>query len=128
MNNQLLHMVYEFEYDENNTFCVFFQNSDYKLKAETLIWKSLKERFPNLKPYEIIIDIPEPISFESNFQIIDENKVLSFNEIDPIFNNSTLENFTKALRKVRIFVPEYITEKENEIIKFVNKIGKQIDG
>ena len=124
MNNQLLHMVYEFEYDENNTFCVFFQNSDYKLKTETLIWKSLKERFPNLKPYEVIIDIPEPISFESDFQIVNEDKILSFNEIDPIFNNSTIENFTKALRKVRIFVPAYITSKENEIIKFIEKIGK----
>jgi len=124
INNKLLHMVYEMPYDVNNTFCVFFQNSDYKLKTETLIWKSLKNVFPNLKPYEVIIDIPEPISFESNFQIIDEETIKSFNEIDPIFNVSSIENFTKALRKIRIFVPTYITPKENEIVKFIKKIGK----
>jgi len=125
MNNQLLHMVYEMPFDVDNNFCVFFQNSDYKLKTETLIWKSLKNSFPNLKPYEIIIDIPEPISFESNFQIIDGEEIKLFNEIDPIFNISTIENFTKALRKIRIFVPTYISSNENEIAKFIKKIGKK---
>jgi len=77
-----------------------------KEKAEKTLYNYLKPNNPNLNKWEVIVDIPEPISFESNFQILtDNNTIEPFNKIDPIFNIDTIGNFTKALRKLRVFLP-----------------------
>jgi hypothetical protein len=51
---------------------------------------------------EIIIDVPEPISFETGLYVSDEG--CYFSESSSVFNSGTVENFIKSLRIVRIFV------------------------
>jgi hypothetical protein len=61
-------------------------------------------------PSEIIVDIPEPISFEANLPILHENGSLSgFGEVDYVFSNDIGRVFTKSLRKFRIFTPHTLS-------------------
>lgn len=51
---------------------------------------------------QIIIDIPESVSFESNLFISDEKKI--FNESSTVFSADTVNRFTSALRIMRIAI------------------------
>jgi hypothetical protein len=51
------------------------------------------------KPYQILIDIPERVSFESDLWIQDENTV--FSQSSTVFTSDTVSSFTAKLRKVR---------------------------
>ncbi len=51
------------------------------------------------KPYQILIDIPERISFESDLWIEDENT--EFSRSSTVFTSETVSSFTAKLRKLR---------------------------
>jgi hypothetical protein len=53
-------------------------------------------------PEELIIDLPEPVSFETGFFIVDENRY--FPESSGVFTEEAVEGLVKSLRIVRIFV------------------------
>jgi len=62
-----------------------------------------KEGF-NIKGDELIIDIPEPISFETGLFVIDEG--CSFSESSSAFKTETVNAFIKTLYIVRIFIDQ----------------------
>ena len=49
----------------------------------------------------VIVDVPEPISFESDLRIVDLRA--PFIDCDPVFNRSSIKGFSTSLRKVRVF-------------------------
>ena len=51
---------------------------------------------------ELIIDLPEPISFDSGLFVIDEN--CFFSDGSSVFRNNLPDAFVKALRIIRVFV------------------------
>jgi hypothetical protein len=53
-------------------------------------------------PGELIIDLPEPVSFETGLFVNDENR--SFSESSGAFKAEAVEGLVKSLRIVRIFV------------------------
>jgi hypothetical protein len=53
-------------------------------------------------PEELVIDLPEPVSFETGFFVIDENRY--FSESSGIFTAEAVDSLVKSLRIVRIFV------------------------
>jgi HD superfamily phosphohydrolase len=55
-------------------------------------------------PEEIIIDVPEPVSFESDLFVTDEGQF--FNNSSSAFKPELVEAFVKSLRIIRIFMPE----------------------
>lgn len=123
-DNKLLKTVYEENFDENEIMHSTCLDLDIRTAKEDSLFNILKKDHPNLRPDQVIIDIPEPISFEIDIPILFKNGELSsFKEIDDIFNKSIIKNFEKSLRKVRIFTINEITKKEmNEaIIKCMKK-------
>jgi hypothetical protein len=123
-DNKLLKTVYEENFDENKIMHSTCLDLDIRTTKEDSLYNILKKDHPNLRPDQVIIDIPEPISFEIDIPILFKNGELSsFKEIDDIFNKSIIKNFEKSLRKVRIFTINEITKKEmNEaIIKCMKK-------
>jgi len=56
-------------------------------------------------PHEVIIDIPEPISFEIDLPILDEDGSVSFIDSGSVFTPRVMEDFTRNLRKIRVMVP-----------------------
>lgn len=57
--------------------------------------------------YEVILDVPEPITFETKLTLLDNNsQPINFGDSDGVFSSNNVSNaFTSALRKVRIFSP-----------------------
>ncbi|MDR1107630.1 MAG: HD domain-containing protein [Spirochaetaceae bacterium] len=61
-------------------------------------------------PGDLIIDLPEPISFETGLYVNDEERY--FSESSSVFGGRGVDRFIKTLRVIRIFVdPDY----ENDI-------------
>ena len=59
-----------------------------------------------LGPDDLIIDLPEPVSFETNLLVSDEQ--CSFAHSSSAFKTETLDSFVKTLYTIRIFVnPDY---------------------
>jgi HD superfamily phosphohydrolase len=58
----------------------------------------------------LVIDVPEPVSFETGLYVSDEGR--SFSESSSVFNPAVVDSLVKSLRIIRIFVdPRH----ENEV-------------
>lgn len=82
---------------------------------EMEVFESLREKYPSLKPYEVIIDLPEPISFETHIKLIEPDG--SIHDIDPdkmIFSYGISTHFQKNLRKVSLFLPGFVGKEDAE--------------
>jgi HD superfamily phosphohydrolase len=60
-------------------------------------------------PEQIIIDLPEPVSFESDLFVADEGRY--FGESSSAFKNETVDAFVRSLRIVRVFAEPDLYEK-----------------
>ncbi len=54
--------------------------------------------------YRVIIDVPDPISFEAFFPIFDGDRQYEFSE-KSVFSSDVVRKFTETLRKIRLMVP-----------------------
>jgi HD superfamily phosphohydrolase len=114
-DNNLLECRYEKKFDENQTFDKACLNLKTRGEIENKLFEKLKRtgNYPSLQPFEIIIDIPEPISFETDLPLVLENgNCIPFCEYDTLFSVDIGKAFTKSLRKTRIFTPSYLTREQ----------------
>ncbi len=92
-----------------------FSDKLFRREAEESLWKGLVKSYPHLSPQEVVIDIPEEVSFEANLLIELEDKSLKdFSEVDPLFTPATVSLFTQSIRNVRLFLPSYVTEEDSK--------------
>jgi HD superfamily phosphohydrolase len=114
-DNNLLECKYEKKFDGNQTFDKACLNLKTRGEIESRLFKNLKRsgNYPLLQPFEIIIDIPEPISFETDLPLVLENgDCIPFDAYDTLFSVDIGKAFTKSLRKTRIFTPPYLTREQ----------------
>lgn len=108
-DNQLLACRYEQRYSAENRLHVTAKKLEERLDCEWRLYTVLSGIYPQLKAWEVIIDVPEPISFEADIPIISEDGTIKrFCETDELFTVPVVETFATTLRKVRIFVPDYV--------------------
>ncbi len=82
---------------------------------ESTIYSSLKPSYPSLREWEVVIDIPEPINFESHIPVVDENGTLSdISDGDMVFTGEVSTLFQKKLRKVWLYLPQYVSKDDAE--------------
>ncbi|MCE5255821.1 MAG: HD domain-containing protein [Spirochaetaceae bacterium] len=91
-------LVAEIPYDGANVIHHDLSNLDKRLEAEASLAMAA-----NIPETDIVIDIPEPINFESNFRIKTAQGWLDFSARPSVFGPSTLESLQVSLRKIRIF-------------------------
>jgi HD superfamily phosphohydrolase len=60
-------------------------------------------------PEKLIIDVPEPVSFESGLYVADEGRY--FSESSSAFKNDLVDAFVRSLRIVRIFAEPVLSKK-----------------
>ncbi len=95
------------------------------IHGRTNVEAELAETFSNLSgqkilPEDIIVDLPEPFSLETDLFVQDEHT--SFSGSSSVFSASTVANLENALRIVRIFInPEY--EKPFKTKKLFQKVS-----
>jgi HD superfamily phosphohydrolase len=70
--------------------------------AAKLSHLSLKTGAQAIGPGELIIDIPEPVSFETGLYVQDEDRC--FTDSSGVFSAEVVEGFIKSLRIIRIFI------------------------
>jgi len=92
-----------FPYYKDNDSSEDHSNCIEKRKAqETALAEELSRALgKTIDSDSVIIDIPEPISFETDLFVSDEN--CSFGESSSAFKKSAVEAFVRSLRTVRIF-------------------------
>ncbi|MDR2758918.1 MAG: HD domain-containing protein [Spirochaetaceae bacterium] len=114
-NGYLYGTVAEFPFDEPvHRSLLDIQRRYYHEQALAREFSELIGR--PVRPEELIIDLPEPVSFETGLYVNDEERY--FSESSSVFKTQGVDGFIKTLRIIRIFVdPGY----ENDI-KFSMKL------
>ena len=81
-----------------------------KMRAvvENEIYDMLKRKYTALRPFEVIIDIPEPISFETKIRIKSEDGLVRETQPDEIIFSQASNLFSRNLRKTALYLPQYI--------------------
>lgn len=64
----------------------------------------------HIDPSKLILDIPEPVSFEIDLQIDTGGRLVSFTEAGSVFSRDVIKGFTGALRKMRVMAHPDILE------------------
>lgn len=116
-NRNLYTVIEEIPFDETNDFHKSLENLDTRYFVELDFAQKL-----GIPPEDILIDVPERISFESDLWIKDENVV--FSESSTVFSNETVKSFTSSLRKIRIAVKN--PKKKYKINEFFVKKKKNV--
>ena len=99
-----------------------------KIEDRTGLEKELAKNLSEIcaiRPEKIIIDIPEPVSFESNLYIKDEG--CSFPDSSSTFKKDMINTLVRSLRIVRIFIDPVIQE-NNKKTQVKDKRILQITG
>jgi HD superfamily phosphohydrolase len=110
--------VAEFPFDEKlNKTALSIKN---RLNLEKDLAKALSEGPLKKKilPEKLIIDVPEPVSFESDLYIVDEE--CCFSNSSSAFKNEMVKALKNSLQKIRVFVePGLVQEQKN--LSSINK-------
>jgi hypothetical protein len=101
--------VAEFPFDK--TLHEELRNIEHRSRYEQALAAEFSEALgKTIRPSELIIDVPEPVSFETGLSVIGEG---GFPEDSPpgglydnsgVFTDQTIEGFIRSLRIIRIFV------------------------
>ena len=95
-------------YSELNARKVLKLEDRYKI--ENTMYRYLKRECPELKKYQIIIDVPEPINFETHIQVLEaDGEVHPIRDEEIIFSQAG-ELFSRSLRSVSLFTPGCVSE------------------
>lgn len=110
-DGEIFTCTYEKDFDKNSLIETECSDIYTRREFENKVYEKLKVIYPQLEYYEVIVDIPEPIKFESNIAIFGTSgQIIPFNQIDPLFNKDIKDLFSKSLRKVRIFTPSFVSK------------------
>lgn len=112
-NNDLLSTKYVRSFSTKNKFDTFSSPIENRFLMEKKLYEVLRIKHPLLREDEIIIDIPEPISFESDILLtLNNDSSVKFVDHNELFTKEVRDNFKKTLRKTRIFTISEINTKE----------------
>lgn len=59
---------------------------------------------------EVVIDLPEAISFEVVFPVIQDGVAIDYTDSGTVFTRTVVEDFTRALRRIRVIVHPRLVE------------------
>ena len=96
---KLYKCIYETPFQIDNKIHGSLTNLESRLDFE-------KQKTKELGCSDLIVDIPEPISFEINLPVISGGRSTSYVESESVFSGPVVKGFTKSLRKIRLYVPE----------------------
>lgn len=98
-------------------------------EAESLIKDTLQSSLHRqIEDHELILDLPEPISFETGLYVSDEHHY--FENSSTVFGHDTVQAFTASLRVIRIFAKAdlaYRCNKNSTIVETLQNSCKCLD-
>ena len=115
-HNDLLERLVERDYNDRGRIEREGRKPIERRKLEIIIWEKLKAIYPELKEYEVILDIPEPINFETHIKVIAQDGSISLIDDERlIFSSGVSKAFQENLRKVSLYLPSYVKQKDAEM-------------
>jgi len=99
----------------NETIHSGLRDINKRSRFEQILCEEFKSAGIPVGPEDIIIDVPEPVSFDTGLFVLDENS--AFAESSSAFKTEIVDSFVKTLYTIRIFVNPDFSEK---IETFVN--------
>ena len=69
-DGRLLSLAAERPYSKDDPFDAKVSSLEGRMGQEALLFSKLSIQYPHLKPWEVVIDIPEPVSFESDMHFL----------------------------------------------------------
>ncbi len=92
-------------FDETNPAHTRLENLNERTAVEERLRRLVSRRVGReVDPLDVIIDIPEAVSFEVNFPVIDDGTVLDYPDAGTVFTPHVVEDFTRALRRIRMIL------------------------
>ncbi|HKJ86127.1 MAG TPA: HD domain-containing protein [Spirochaetia bacterium] len=102
---QLYVSAEDLAFDESDETHRRLQQLHYRSRVEErlreLVSDSLGRRVDTLS---VLIDIPESVSFEVNFPVLDGNRVIDYPDAGTVFTANVIEDFTRTLRRIRLIL------------------------
>lgn len=112
-NGSLYKIIYEVPFNASDKRHLALEN----LRARTDIEIQIAARL-GIEPHQLVIDIPERISFESSLWIYNEH--VPFMKSSTVFSSETVASFTGVLRKIRCAVAlPYLQQAETVVADFI---------
>lgn len=109
-HNRLLEKRYEADLGSSSRFEQLALNLETRDKAEDAVFRKLKKTYPSLKEYQVVIDIPEPVNFETDIKILrHDGSIVDSGDEWTVFSKDVGRRFSSRLRKLSLFVPDYVT-------------------
>lgn len=104
-NNNVYYCAAEIQFNKDNPVHEKLKNYENSLNLSRLLYKSSRSKsFFNKN--QIIIDLPEPISFETQIPVISNNSMeYSFQNTQSIIHPELVSGLTRSLQKIRLFLP-----------------------
>ncbi|HUX13829.1 MAG TPA: HD domain-containing protein [Spirochaetia bacterium] len=103
-NRELYRVVWDTPFHENDPIHQRLTELETRTEAEAVIADRLSTPKLSLRPEEIIIDIPENISFEVTIPVVNDAGVVDYMDSGTVFTHQVVEDFTRTLRRVRLIV------------------------
>lgn len=111
-NRDLFKTAAEIDFDpENevhNKLVDISERGDYERFLSKLLSEELGQEIGEAS---VIIDVPEPISFEIDLPIFYDAGIVSFNKSESVFSPPVIRGFTNSLRKIRLILPSVFLRK-----------------
>lgn len=111
-NRELYRVVWDSPYQEHEHG--HLTNLDARFAAESRIAEQLSSHGSVIRPEEVIIDIPENISFEVTIPVVNDEDVVDYMDSGTVFTRQVVEDFTRTLRRVRLIVSPRAAERVAE--------------
>ncbi|MBI9104646.1 MAG: HD domain-containing protein [Spirochaetales bacterium] len=109
-NRDLYKMVYEVDFDGTNRNHMSILGLEARFQKEQEIAALLSTKRKKITGEDIIIDIPEQISFSIDMPVIQNGKEIPFAQSPSVFTPPVVNSFTRSLRKIRLVVNSDIAD------------------
>jgi hypothetical protein len=112
------------EFSHEQADIVALQKIKNRLQLEEKLAMELSRAGLKIDKDELIIDIPEPVSFETGLFVLDEK--CSFSDSSSAFKTETMNAFIKTLYTIRIFINKKNMDKIKTFPQFNGILNKLI--
>ena len=110
-SRRLYKVVLDRPFDPDNSEMLRLSDLSCRNAAEHSLADSLSTKLARrLDRTEVVIDIPEPVSFEISMPIVDENGVVDYPNAGTVFTPQVIHDFTRTLRRIRVMLPVDIAD------------------
>ena len=73
-------------------------------------------------PIEVVVDVPEGISFEVNFPVVDGDRIVDYPDAGTVFTPHVVADFTRVLRRIRLMLPPDLARSVPDALTLLTRV------